>query len=161
MNDVGSAFIEYARHHLTREYFPKIQRCVEQLPDEDIWWRVHETDNSIGNLILHLSGNIRQWIISGLGGAENVRNRPQEFAERMKIPKGDLLRLFAETIHEADAVLGTFDTEKLLEVRHFQKWDHSCLYAIAHVVEHVAEHMGQIIYITKLRSGSDMKFYNL
>lgn len=158
---VGSVFISTCRHHMLHEYYPKIERCVTELSDDDIWWRAHETDNSIGNLILHLSGNIRQWIISGIGGANDERNRAKEFAEREHIPKHDLLTLFKNTLTEADRVLEHFDAGKLLEVRHFQKWEYTCLYAISHVVEHMAQHMGQIIYITKLRKGVDLKFFNL
>ncbi len=160
-NTAGAEFIAVCRHHLLTEYYPKIERCLMELSEDDIWWRAHETDNSIGNLILHLSGNIRQWIISGIGGANDVRNRAQEFAERAHIPKPELLNLFKDTVTEANAVLEHFDTDKLLEVRHFQKWDYTCMYAISHVVEHVAQHMGQIIYITKLRKCTDLKFFNL
>lgn len=160
-SDVGSAYLSYCRRRLLKEYFPKIQSCINQLPEEDVWWRAHETDNSIGNLILHLSGNIRQWIISGLGGAADIRQRQTEFDERRQIPKAELLNIFEETLIEADRVLEQFDVDRLLEVRHFQKWEHTCLDAISHVVEHVGQHMGQIIYITKLRKGVDTNFFNL
>ena len=160
-NTIGAEFLASSRHHLMQEYVPKIKRCLDELSDDDIWWRAHETDNSIGNLILHLSGNIRQWIISGIGGAPDDRERQKEFDERMHIPRSELLQLFTSTLAEADAVLERFDTSKLLEVRHFQRWEYTCLYAISHVVEHVAQHMGQIIYITKLRKGVDLKFFNL
>ena len=160
-NSIGREFVATCRHRLMEEYFPKIERCILEVPEDDIWWRAHETDNSIGNLILHLTGNIRQWIISGIGGASDARNRPQEFAEREHIPKLELLRKFRETLTEADRVLEQFDVNRLVEVRRFQEWEHTCLYAISHVVEHVAQHMGQIIYITKLRKGVDLKFFNL
>jgi uncharacterized damage-inducible protein DinB len=160
-HNVAREFIATCRHHLIQEYYPKIERCVKELSDEEIWWRAHETDNSIGNLLLHLSGNIRQWIISGIGKERDARNRQQEFDERTHIPKQTLLKLFEGTLQEADRVLERFDVSRLTEVRHFQKWDHTCLYAISHVVEHVAQHMGQIIYITKLRKGVDLKFFSL
>jgi uncharacterized damage-inducible protein DinB len=159
--EVGKEFIAMARHQLLEEYYPKIERCVLELSEEEVWWRAHETDNSIGNLLLHLSGNIRQWIITGLGGAPDVRDRPHEFSERKHIAREELLSLFRTTLEEADGVLERFDPEKLLETRRFQKWDYRCLYAISHVVEHVAQHMGQIIYITKLRKGVDLRFFNL
>ena len=160
-SQLGKEFISINRQRLMKEFFPKIKSCIELLSEDDVWWRAHETDNSVGNLILHLSGNIRQWIISGIGGADNVRDRAREFSERTRISKSELIKKFEETLHEADHTLATFDDGKLLEIRHFQKWDYSCLYAISHVVEHVAQHMGQIIYITKLRKGVDMKFFNL
>lgn len=161
MNDIGKEFITTARTALVKEYLPKFERCLMELSDDDIWWRAHETDNSVGNLILHLCGNMRQWIISGIGGKEFNRNRQQEFDERKHIPRQELLELFKKTVAEADEVLAAFDTSLLTEVRHFQKWDHTCLYAIGHVIEHLSMHLGQIIYITKLRKAMDLKFFNL
>lgn len=158
---IGKEYISYCRRRLLKEYLPKIQGCFDELLEEDVWWRAHETDNSIGNLILHLCGNIRQWIISGIGGAPDERNRVLEFSERRHIAKKEVMKKFEETLLEADRVLEEFDADQLLEVRHFQKWDHTCLDAISHVVEHVGQHMGQIIYITKLRKGKDLKFWNL
>ena len=159
--DVGKEFVAYARRRLLEEYFPRIQRCFDELSNDDIWWRAHETDNSIGNLILHLNGNIRQWIISGLGDAPDRRIRQAEFDDRSRIPKEELLSIFEATLHEADSVLERLDTTKLLEMLHIQVFDVTCLDAISHVVEHVAQHLGQIIYVTKLRTAKDLKFYDL
>ena len=157
----GAEFIAAARAHLVMEYLPKIRSCVGELSDDQVWWRSSEAENSVGNLLLHLSANIRQWIVSGLGGAADARVRQAEFDERRVLPKEELLQLFESAVMEADAVLGRFDASKLTEVRHFQKWDYSCLYAIMHVVEHAAQHMGQIVYITKLCKKTDLKFLNL
>lgn len=159
--DVGTEYVSYCRRRLMKEYLPKIRRCLSELSEDDVWWRAHETDNSVGNLILHLSGNIRQWIVSGIGGSPDARNRAQEFLERTRVPKITLLGILEETLQESDRVLERFDAAKLLEVRHIQRYDVTCLDAISHVVEHVAQHMGQIIYVTKLRKGLDLKFYDL
>lgn len=162
MNDeVGKRYIEYCRRRLLKEYWPRIQRCVQELSEEDVWWRAYETNNSVGNLLLHLAGNVRQWIVSGIGGSPDTRNRQQEFVEREQIPKAELLRRLQSTLQEADRALENFDAAGLLQVRHIQKYDIACLDAISHVVEHFAQHLGQIIYITKLRTGRDLKFYNL
>jgi uncharacterized damage-inducible protein DinB len=158
---VGKEFISVARRKLLQEYYPRLERCVAELNDDDIWWRAHETNNSIGNLLLHLSGNVRQWIVAGLGGAPDVRNRPQEFSERMPIPKEKLLNRLYAVLCEADRVLERFDHSTLLEVRRIQNYDVTCLEAIFHVVEHFSGHVGQIIYITKLRKGVDLQFYDL
>lgn len=160
-NDVGRHYLLYSRERLMKEYWPRLQRCVDELSEEDVWWREHETNNSVGNLVLHLSGNVRQWIISGLGRVPDMRNRPQEFAEREHTAKAELLKKLESTLLEADGVLEAFDIAKLLEMRHIQKYDVTCLDALSHVVEHFAQHLGQIIYITKLRTGKDLKFYNL
>ena len=159
--DVGTEYVGYCRQRLVKECLPWIQASLEALGDEDIWWRAHETDNSIGNLILHLSGNIRQWIVAGIGGEPYARDRPSEFSERGPIPKAELLKRFETAVTDADRVLMRFDTSRLLEVRHFQKWDVTCLYAISHVVEHVSQHLGQIVYIAKLRTGKDLKLVDV
>jgi uncharacterized damage-inducible protein DinB len=159
--DAGSEYVAYSRRRLTKEFLPKIERCLEELSEEDLWWRGDPTNNSVGNLILHLSGNIRQWIISGIGGVPDSRNRPEEFSEQTRLPRSALLKLFRSTVEEADRVLERFDAGKLLEIRHIQRYEVSGLDAISHVVEHVAQHMGQIIYITKLRRKVDLKFFDL
>jgi uncharacterized damage-inducible protein DinB len=159
--DIGKEFIATARHHLVAEYLPKIISCVGELSEENFWWRASEVENSVGNLLLHLSGNLRQWILSGIGGASDTRVRQEEFDARGGRSKEEVLELFTSTVREADEVLAGFDVARLTEVRRFQQWDHSCLYAISHVVEHVAQHMGQIIFITKLRNTVDLKFYKL
>ncbi|MBF8248277.1 MAG: hypothetical protein HW374_1077 [Bacteroidetes bacterium] len=153
--------MEFCRKKLLQEYLPRIQCCVSELSEEDVWWRAHESDNSIGNLLLHLSGNVRQWIISGVGEAKDLRERQKEFDERKHLSKAELLQKLETTLEEADSVLEKLDLSRLLEIRHIQKYDVTCLEAISHVVEHFSGHVGQIIYITKLRKGVDLKFYNL
>lgn len=160
-NDPGKEYLAYCRRRLTKEFLPRIERCLQELSEEDLWWRGDATNNSAGNLILHLSGNIRQWIISGIGGAPDSRDRPEEFSEHTRLPRAALLRLFQTTVAEADRTLERFDTSKLLEVRRIQRYEVTCLDALSHVVEHVAQHMGQIIYITKLRRRIDLKFFDL
>jgi uncharacterized damage-inducible protein DinB len=160
-SEIGTKYVEYCRRRLLMEYWPRIRRCVQELSEEDVWWRAHETNNSVGNLLLHLSGNVRQWIVSGIGGKPDERDRQQEFAQREGIPKADLLRRLERTLREADEALAGFDVGRLLEVRHIQKYDVTCLDALSHVVEHFGQHLGQIIYITKLRTGRDLKFYDL
>src|ERR687898_3667030 len=90
---VSGAFINTARNFLLDDYLPKIERCLEKLTDEQIWWRANEESNSIGNLILHLCGNARQWIISGIGSRPDTRARDAEFEEREVISRDELLTL--------------------------------------------------------------------
>ena len=119
-DDVGKSYVECCRRRLLEEYLPKIRRCMDELSEEDLWWRAHETDNSIGNMLLHLSGNVRQWIISGIGGVKDTRERQKEFAERNRLPKAELLTRLESTLLEADKVLERFDTSKLMEIRRIQ-----------------------------------------
>src|SRR5687767_15846864 len=87
MNEVGQAFISEARSLLLTDYLPKLERCAAALSDQQIWWRANLQSNSIGNLLLHLSGNVRQWIVVGLGGSPDQRDRDAEFAQRDIIPR--------------------------------------------------------------------------
>src|SRR6267142_1292437 len=107
--NVSPAFIQEARDLINEEYLPKIERCVEKLTDEQVWWRPNPDSNSIGNLLLHVSGNARQWIASGLGGAADKRQRQTEFDERRIIGRDELLRTLRTTVADVDDVLAGFD----------------------------------------------------
>ncbi|MBI5216952.1 MAG: DUF1572 family protein [Ignavibacteriae bacterium] len=156
---IEQEYLAYCRRRLLQEYFPRIQKCLEELSEEDVWWRPNEESNSIGNLLLHLCGNVRQWIIHGIGGAEDKRVRDVEFSERGPLPKSTLLTKMQETLLETDKVLERFDVAKFLEVKHIQRYDLTYLDAISHVVEHFAQHTAQIVYITKLRKGGIVNFF--
>lgn len=160
MKKVDEAFIDEARSLLLTDYLPKIERCLSVLSDEQIWWRANSESNSIGNLLLHLSGNVRQWIVVGLGGADDSRNRDAEFAQRDAIPRAELLDRLRQVLGEADGTLGQFDVERLLDRFTIQKSDVSALAAIFHVVEHFSMHTGQIIMLTKMLAGVDLHFYD-
>ena len=106
-------------------------------------------------------GNVGQWINSGLGDTPDARNRNAEFSERGPVSRKELVDRIVRTLGEADATLARFDPWRLLEVRNFQVYEVTCLDAISHVVEHFSQHLGQVIYITKLRKGIDLRFYDL
>jgi uncharacterized damage-inducible protein DinB len=160
MSELGQAFIARSQFHLAEDFLPKIERCVALLSDEQIWWRANEESNSIGNLLLHLSGNVRQWIISGLGEAVDARDRDSEFAQRETITRDEVFGRLKQTVEEARAVLGRLDTNALLETRAIQGLEVSMLEAILHVVEHFSMHTGQIILLTKLLTATDLHFYD-
>ena len=157
---LAPAFIDQARKFLSDEYLPKLERCLEQLSDEQIWWRANEKSNSIGNLLLHLCGNARQWIVSGLGGGADARVRQQEFDERRVIPRAELLATVRQTLRDVDVVLAGFDHGKLLDPYPIQGTTVSALEAIFHVTEHYSMHTGQIILLTKLLVERDLGFYD-
>lgn len=156
----AETFVTSARTFLSDEYLPKIERCLEELSDEDVWWRGAEESNSVGNLILHLSGNARQWIVSGVGGAPDTRARQQEFDRRAGMKRAELLATLRETLSEVDAVLQRVDPARILERRSIQGHDVTIIQAIFHVVEHFAMHTGQIILLTKLLTKKDLRFYD-
>ena len=159
MNDTGQEFIARSRHHFTEDFLPKIERCLERLSDEQIWWRPNDQSNSIGNLLLHLCGNARQWIVCGVGGAADTRNRDSEFAQREMIPLGELRSLLKRTLIDVDETLARFEADRLLERRTIQGTDVSALAAILHVVEHFTMHTGQILMLTKMLTNADLACY--
>jgi uncharacterized damage-inducible protein DinB len=159
-NETAREFIAKARSLLGGEYLPKIERCLERLSDEEVWWRANEESNSIGNLLLHLAGNARQWIVCGIGGAADERKRQREFDERSPVSRSELLAKIKGTLAEVDGVLADFDIARTLEERQIQGCDVTALDAIFHVVEHFAVHTGQIILLTKMLKSVDMKFYD-
>src|SRR5215475_15950061 len=104
-------FLRHARFRLLEDYFVKIASAIDALNDEQVWRRPNESSNSVGNLLLHLSGNVRQWIVSGVGGAEDRRDRASEFAARGSVSKGELIELLKTTLDQADAVLAVIEGE--------------------------------------------------
>ena len=156
----GRAFLEEARRHLAADYLPKIERCVERLTDEQVWWRAGEHANSVGNLLLHLEGNLRQWVVCGAGGRADGRVREREFAERRLLPRAELLAGLRRAVAEADEVLAELDPSSLLETRRVQGLDVTLLAAVFHAVEHFSTHTGQIVLLTKTLTGSDLAFYD-
>ena len=159
--DTGAAFLEQSREYLTGHYLPKILASVEQLSDEDLWWRPNEASNSVGNLMLHLSGNVRQWIVSGVGGAPDQRERAREFAQRAPLPRAELIAALTRAVREADAVLAGVSRSGLGELRLIQGREVTVFEAIYHVVEHFSTHVGQIVMIAKQRGGKDLGFYRM
>jgi uncharacterized damage-inducible protein DinB len=157
---VAEAFIDRARRFLSAEYLPKIELCLEQLTDEQIWSRPNDISNSIGNLILHICGNARQWIVSGLGSKPDQRERDGEFSQRNIIARADLLSGLRTTIDEVDSVLANLNSESLLESRTIQGKKVDVLEAVFHVTEHFSMHTGQIILLTKFLAQKDLGFYD-
>ena len=159
-NPVSKAFVDRALEYLSGHYLPKIERCLGKLTDEQIWWRANEESNSIGNLVLHLCGNARQWIVSGVGSRPDTRVRDAEFAQREIISRDELLTLLRSTLDEVETVLRAVDPTVLLDRRQIQGHDVDILEAIFHVTEHFSMHTGQIILLTKLLTASDLHFYD-
>jgi uncharacterized damage-inducible protein DinB len=139
--------------------FSGIEACLDKLNEEQVWARGSENENAVGNLVLHLSGNVRQWIVSGVGGAPDTRERDGEFSARGDISIPELKERLRGIVTEAAAVIAAVTPERLAERVVIQKYEVSVLEAIYHVVEHFSLHTGQIIFATKLLTASDMGFY--
>ena len=154
-NNLDGVALEALRSRITRIIPTQIKSCVEELNEEQLWWRPNEQANSVGNLVLHLSGSMRHYLSRGVGGLEYNRDRPAEFAERGPLPKAQLLAIFDETVDQAAEVLGSFDTARFLEPTDEQNYLPTVFDSILNISIHLATHAGQIVYITKmLKEGS-------
>jgi uncharacterized damage-inducible protein DinB len=151
-------FIDFSVLKL-RQLHSRIEECVARLTDDQIWARGAEAENAIGNLILHLAGNVRQWILTGVAGRPDVRVRDREFAARGESGREDLLERLRSALDEAIPFIEQVSAERLAETIKVQSYELPVLAAIGHVVEHFAMHTGQIIFVTKMLTGEDLGFY--
>jgi uncharacterized damage-inducible protein DinB len=156
--DTARQFIADSRAFLAKDYLPKIERCLDTLTDEDVWWRPDEGSNSIGNLVLHLTGSTRSWIVNVIGASPSSRDRQQEFDERKQIPRAELKARLRQTLIEADEVLARLDAGALLDRRESRGEEFTVLWCLYHAVEHFAMHTGQIILVAKMRTGGSIQF---
>jgi hypothetical protein len=157
MSTVGRAYTDMARRHL-EDRTDRIKHCLGQLDDAQVWWRPHESMNSIGNLVLHLCGNLRQWVVSGVGDAPDVRDRPAEFSERGPIPRDELIRRLDAVAAEAEAALAALDESSLLEPRRIQGFDETVMAAVWDSLTHLSGHTQEIVYVTRLQLGDRYQF---
>lgn len=154
-------FLDDTRKSLGLHHLPRIVHCLNLLSDEQIWWRPNEASNSVGNIVLHLCGNVRQWIISGLGGEPDRRERDQEFAEHGPIARSELVEKIEKTVNEACRIIRRLTPRELAKPRMIQKFNVTGFIAVNHVAEHFAFHSGQILYVTKMLRGEDLGFTRL
>ncbi len=155
---VAAELLRAARKELLQD-MRKIETAVERLTDEQVWARAHETNNSIGNLLLHLAGNVRQWILCGVGGEEDRRDRDAEFDQRDQIPADTLLVNLGGICDAADKVLEAAAEQDLLAKRKIQGYDVTGVMAVFHCVSHFSGHTGQILWAVKQMTGEDLGFY--
>jgi uncharacterized damage-inducible protein DinB len=158
MTPLAENFLAANRQTLAR-WHKRIQECLDRLTPEQIWWRSGENANAVGNLVLHLCGNVRQWIVCGAGGAVDTRDRDAEFNQRDQMATAELKSRLAAVVEEADQVLARLTDQNLQETRRIQVYDVTVLGAIHDSVAHFAHHAGQILYVTKLVTGADLGYY--
>lgn len=158
MNNISSEFISQSVLHI-EESLPRIQKCLGELTEEELWQRPNNSSNSIGNLVLHLCGNIRQYIISGLGKQTDNRNRDSEFSASGGYTKGELEKKITQTINNAVKVIKNLNENDLTEIISVQGYKPSGIAVIVHVTEHLSYHTGQITFWTKCLKDKDMGYY--
>jgi uncharacterized damage-inducible protein DinB len=154
-SEIAANFLDYSVKKLN-EMTKCVESCFEKLNDEQVWQRQADHENAIGNLILHLCGNMRQWIMHGVGGSADVRTRDEEFSARKNLSAAQLLALFQQHITEANSVLAGLPHDRLIERIHPQNRDVTVLEAIYQVVGHVQQHTGQIILLAKQMTQTDL-----
>lgn len=158
-SDLAELFLAFSRDKLLNQYWPRLHAAVSSLTDDQIWYRPNPACNSIGNLILHLNGNVGQWLVASFNKLDDARNRPAEFQERRRIAGRVLLDQLTKTMDEATAVLKRLTREDLASPYEIQGYTTTGLGAVYQVVEHFGLHYGQILYITKSLRGEDLGFY--
>lgn len=158
-HDLRDAFIQDIIVRLYDESLPRILKCLDRLSEEQVWWRPNDSSNSVGNLVLHLCGNVNQWIYSGLGGHPDTRERQTEFDTREGISKSELADRLTSTMLRIKPVIQEVTTEELLRVRPVQTFEASGASILIHVTEHFSYHTGQIAYITKMIMDQSIGFY--
>ena len=159
MNDaLQREFLDHSIDKL-RQYTGRIETCLGMMSEEQVWARGSDNENAPGNLVLHLCGNVRQWIVSGIGGAPDRRERDREFSARGGVSKSDLTDRLKTTVEEAAGVIRAVTAGRMAEKLVIQGYSVSVMEAIYHVVEHFSMHTGQILFATKLLTGTDLGFY--
>lgn len=155
---IDRLFVDYSIQKLGQAS-GRIGVCLDKLSEEQVWAKGGGNENAVGNLVLHLCGNIGQWLISGVGGAPNTRDRDAEFAALGGIAVPELRELLQRGVEDGTAVIRAQTEETLARRIEVQKYDITVLEAIYHVVEHFAGHAGQIIFAAKMLTGEDLGFY--
>ena len=145
--------------HTLEQALIKIVHCASQLSDKQVWSRPSANMNSVGNLLLHLEGNLRQWVICTIGGKPDSRDRAAEFVASEVVPAAPVLQALTETVAEAKKVIGQLGASQLLERRVVQGFEVSVLGAVWHSVSHFVGHTHQIILLTRLQLGEHYQFH--
>ncbi|SPE41761.1 conserved hypothetical protein [Candidatus Sulfopaludibacter sp. SbA3] len=156
--NLDQAFLKYSAEKLT-QLAGRIEQCLTMLNEEQIWARGTDNENAIANLVLHLCGNVRQWIVSGVGNRPDARERDKEFAARSGVSGADLIARLSGTVQEAVATIQPLTSQQMAEMRTIQGYSGTVMEAIYHVVEHFSMHTGQILFATKMLTGADLGFY--
>ena len=157
--ELATLFLSFSRRKLLEQYWPRLRACVEPLTEQQVWWRPNEASNSIGNLILHLNGNVTQWLVVSFNREADKRDRPAEFNAAGGMTAAALLERLGKTMDSAGRVLEQLTAGELTAPYEIQGYHVTGLDAVYQVVEHFGLHYGQIIVLTKILAAQDMGFY--
>lgn len=159
MEKFRDLLVEEVRRRMLGEGIPRIKKCLAELTTEEVWYRPNEHSNSVGNLVLHLCGNVRQWLLAGLGGHADLRQRQAEFDERGPLPVAELVTRLDALATDVEATLASLTPEQVLQPVEIQGFSETGVSVLVHVVEHFSYHTGQITFFTKWKKDMDMGYY--
>ncbi len=152
-NQTAAVVLDALRNRITRVFPAQIRECLDQLSDEEIWSRPNEQSNSVGNLVLHLTGSLNHYLNHNLGTLDFKRDRPAEFAERRRISKEELRSRFDDMVHLGEQTLGSITVERLADESPEPKMNRFVVEDLLNIALHVSTHTGQILWITKMFRG--------
>lgn len=159
LTQLHNALIENIVRYLIDENFPRVIKCLEMLSEEEIWYRPNSKSNSVGNLVLHLNGNLKQWILDYIGEKPFERNRQLEFDAEKTHSKTELILMMTNLSQELLPCIQSVTSDKLLEILPIQNQQETCISVLIHITEHFSFHTGQIAYITKWLKEEQTNFY--
>jgi len=158
-NQIHGLLLAEVRRRLFDESVPRLKKCLSLLSEAEIWYKPNPHANSVGNLVLHLCGNARQWILHGIGDQPDYRQRQAEFDEAGPLPTDQLLAALDQLSEEVEAVLAHLVPHQLVLARQVQGFNENTISILIHVVEHFSYHTGQVSYYTKIRKELDLGYY--
>jgi uncharacterized damage-inducible protein DinB len=148
---LDAEFLQMVRHRMLDEYPAQIRACLDALSDEDLWWRPHDQSNAIGNLVVHLAGSNQFYLGHTIGGGPDVRDREAEFGARGQRSRADVFAVYERARATVQRVLDTLTPARLVETTMATGRSSSFARILMHVTHHNALHIGQIVWVTKLR----------
>ena len=157
--DFKDLVIREVKRRIINESVPRIKKCLSKLSEEEIWRRPNKETTSVGNLVLHLCGNVSQWVLSGLGKMTDNRDREREFSETGGISAEKLITDMENLMQKVTGVLDNLSPADLMETRNVQGFEETGLAVLIHVTEHFSYHTGQITYYVKTSKNVDMNYY--
>jgi uncharacterized damage-inducible protein DinB len=157
--ELRNAVIDNIVKYLIDENFPRVIKCLEILNEEEIWYRPNSQSNSVGNLVLHLNGNLNQWILDYIGGKPFERNRQLEFDAEKTHNKGELIHMMTNLSEELRSCILSATRDKLLDILPIQNQNETGISVLIHITEHFSFHTGQIAYVTKWLKDQQTNFY--
>ncbi len=160
MDKIQDLLKQQFHERVVEESLPRIFQCLDILSHKEIWYKHNANTNSIGNLVLHLCGNVKQYIISGIGGQADTRERDIEFQDVHTYNAQDLKEKISGVLLEADAIVSKMPEELFVQKKSIQGFDHNYVSILVHVIEHLSYHVGQITFYTKYVKDVDTGYYS-